>query len=151
MPKNTDKKGDAAMLNQEIFKAEIMKINKILSQNAAIVADELDVYYEAVRNTDDEIFKKAVANLISSWENANFKIAPANILKEIDNIKFCGMSEEEFVSVAKTYKTLGKTPEDIRLKNLIENVDEKVLAEGKIKFLNNNSSVSEPALIAYVV
>lgn len=139
------------MLNQEIFKAEIMKINKILSQNAAIVADELDVYYEAVRNTDDEIFKKAVANLISSWENANFKIAPANILKEIDNIKFCGMNEEEFVSVAKTYKTLRKTPEDIRLKNLIENVDEKVLAEGKIKFLNNNSSVSEPALIAYVV
>ena len=139
------------MLNQEIFKAEIMKINKILSQNAAIVADELDVYYEAVRNTDDEIFKKAVATLISSWENANFKIAPANILKEIDNIKFCGMNEEEFVSVAKTYKTLGKTPEDIRLKNLIENVDEKVLAEGKIKFLNNNSSVSEPALIAYVV
>ena len=139
------------MLSQEIFKAEIMKINKILSQNAAIVADELDVYYEAVRNTDDEIFKKAVVNLISSWENANFKITPANILKEIDSIKFCGMNEEEFVSVAKTYKTLGKTPEDIRLKNLIENVDEKVLAEGKIKFLNNNSSASEPALIAYVV
>ena len=139
------------MLNQEIFKTEIMKINKILSQNAAIVADELNVYYEALRNSDDEVFQKAVSNLISSWENANFKITPANILKEIDNIKYCGMDEEEFVSVAKTYKTLGKVPEDNKLKNLIESVDEKMLAEGKIKFLSGRDSINKPALIACLV
>lgn len=135
------------MLSVEIFKHEIIKINKILSQNAAITSDELDVYYEALRECDNEVFQKAVFNLISSWQNANFKIAPANILKEIENIKFCGMNEEEFVSVAKTYKALGKTPEDARLKYLIENVDEKVLAEGKVKFLNDRTSVEQLALI----
>ena len=135
------------MLNQEIFKAEIIKINKILSQNAAIVADELDVYYETLRNTDNEVFQKAVANLISSWENANFKITPANILKAINDIKFCGMNEEEFVNVAKTYKALGKVPEDIYLKNLIENIDEKVLAEGKIKFLSNDNSLPNANIV----
>ncbi len=134
------------MLSVEIFKHEIIKINKILSQNAAITSDELDVYYEALRECDNEVFQKAVFNLISSWQNANFKIAPANILKEIENIKFCGMNEEEFVSVAKTYKALGKTPEDARLKYLIENVDEKVLAEGKVKFLNDRTSVEQLAL-----
>ena len=135
------------MLSVEIFKHEIIKINKILSQNAAITSDELDVYYEALRECDNEVFQKAVFNLISSWQNANFKIAPANILKEIENMKFCGMNEEEFVSVAKTYKALGKTPEDARLKYLIENVDEKVLAEGKVKFLNDRTSVEQLALI----
>lgn len=135
------------MLSVEIFKHEIIKINKILSQNAAITSDELDVYYEALRECDNEVFQKAVFNLISSWQNANFKITPANILKEIENIKFCGMNEEEFVSVAKTYKALGKTPEDARLKYLIENVDEKVLAEGKVKFLNDRTSVEQLALI----
>lgn len=135
------------MLSVEIFKHEIIKINKILSQNAAITSDELDVYYEALRECDNDVFQKAVFNLISSWQNANFKIAPANILKEIENIKFCGMNEEEFVSVAKTYKALGKTPEDARLKYLIENVDEKVLAEGKVKFLNDRTSVEQLALI----
>ena len=135
------------MLSVEIFKHEIIKINKILSQNAAITSDELDVYYEALRECDNEVFQKAVFNLISSWQNANFKIAPANILKEIENMKFCGMNEEEFVSVAKTYKDLGKTPEDARLKYLIENVDEKVLAEGKVKFLNDRTSVEQLALI----
>lgn len=135
------------MLSVEIFKHEIIKINKILSQNAAITSDELDVYYEALRECDNEVFQKAVFNLISSWQNANFKIAPANILKEIESIKFCGMNEEEFVSVAKTYKALGKTPEDARLKYLIENVDEKVLAEGKVKFLNDRTSVEQLALI----
>lgn len=135
------------MLSVEIFKHEIIKINKILSQNAAITSDELDVYYEALRECDNEVFQKAVFNLISSWQNANFKIAPANILKEIENIKFCGMNEEEFVSVAKTYKALGKAPEDARLKYLIDNVDEKVLAEGRIKFLNDRTSVEQLALI----
>ena len=135
------------MLSVEIFKHEIIKINKILSQNAAITSDELDVYYEALRECDNEVFQKAVFNLISSWQNANFKIAPANILKEIESIKFCGMNEEEFVSVAKTYKALGKTPEDARLKYLIENVDEKVLAEGKVKFLNDRTPVEQLTLI----
>ena len=135
------------MLSVEIFKHEIIKINKILSQNAAITSDELDVYYEALRECDNEVFQKAVFNLISSWQNANFKITPANILKEIENIKFCGMNEEEFVSVAKTYKALGKAPEDARLKYLIDNVDEKVLAEGKVKFLNDRTSVEQLALI----
>ena len=134
------------MLSVEIFKHEIIKINKILSQNAAITSDELDVYYEALRECDNEVFQKAVFNLISSWQNANFKIAPANILKEIESIKFCGMNEEEFVSVAKTYKALGKAPEDARLKYLIDNVDEKVLAEGKVKFLNDRTSVEQLAL-----
>ena len=134
------------MLSVEIFKHEIIKINKILSQNAAITSDELDVYYEALRECDNEVFQKAVFNLISSWQNANFKIAPANILKEIESIKFCGMYEEEFVSVAKTYKALGKAPEDARLKYLIDNVDEKVLAEGKVKFLNDRTSVEQLAL-----
>ena len=124
------------MLSVEIFKHEIIKINKILSQNAAITSDELDVYYEALRECDNEVFQKAV----------NFKIAPANILKEIESIKFCGMNEEEFVSVAKTYKALGKAPEDARLKYLIDNVDEKVLAEGKVKFLNDRTSVEQLAL-----
>jgi hypothetical protein len=135
------------VLSVEIFKHEIIKINKILSQNAAITSDELDVYYEALRECDNEVFQKAVFNLISSWQNANFKITPANILKEIENIKFCGMNEEEFVSVAKTYKALGKAPEDARLKYLIDNVDEKVLAEGKVKFLNDRTSVEQLALI----
>ena len=134
------------MLSVEIFKHEIIKINKILSQNAAITSDELDVYYEALRECDNEVFQKAVFNLISSWQNANFKIAPANILKEIESIKCCGMNEEEFVSVAKTYKALGKAPEDARLKYLIDNVDEKVLAEGKVKFLNDRTSVEQLAL-----
>jgi hypothetical protein len=134
------------VLSVEIFKHEIIKINKILSQNAAITSDELDVYYEALRECDNEVFQKAVFNLISSWQNANFKIAPANILKEIESIKFCGMNEEEFVSVAKTYKALGKAPEDARLKYLIDNVDEKVLAEGKVKFLNDRTSVEQLAL-----
>ena len=66
--------------------------------------------------------------------------------KEIESIKFCGMNEEEFVSVAKTYKALGKAPEDARLKYLIDNVDEKVLAEGKVKFLNDRTSVEQLAL-----
>lgn len=127
------------MLSPIFFNQQINRLNSILSKNAMIVSPEASTYYEVVKETDCNVFARAINILITKWDNSNYRPTPANFLSAIEEAKFGGLSEDEFASVAKTYKVLGIEPPNDKMKALIQAMDKEALSRGAVRFLTKSA------------
>lgn len=124
------------MLKKSTFANGIKLINAVLGKNCQLESKEtLDSYYFLLSDLPDQIFLQGVTNLMKSWDNPHFKPGPGEIRKHVENIMFCGLTKEEFILVAKTFKETNHKFINKDINNLLEsdNLNEIITIEYKEK------------------
>ncbi len=124
------------MLTKPTFANGIKLINAVLGKNCQLESKEtLDSYFLLLKDLPDQIFLQGVTNLMKNWDNPHFKPGPGEIRKNVEEIMFCGLSKEEFILVAKTFKETNHKFINKDINNLLEsdNLNEIITIEYKEK------------------
>ncbi len=113
-------------LTKQTFAQGIKLINAVLGKNCQLDSKEtLDSYYLLLQDLPDQLFLQGVVNLMKNWDNPHFKPGPGEIRKQIETIMYCGLTKEEFVLVAKTFKETNHKFINHDISNLLETTDLK--------------------------
>lgn len=124
------------MLSKITFANGIKLINSILGKNCQLDSKEtLDSYYLLLQDLPEQLFLQGITDLMKNWDNPHFKPGPGEIRKSVENIMFCGLSKEEFILVAKTFKETNHKFINKDINNLLEsdNLNEIITIEYKEK------------------
>lgn len=111
-------------LSKQTFAQGIKLINAVLGKNCQLESKEtLDSYYLLLQDLPDQLFLQGIINLMKNWDNPHFKPGPGEIRKQIENLMYCGLTKEEFVLVARTFKETNHKFKDNNVNNLLTNTN----------------------------
>jgi len=128
------------MLEKETFARGLQLINAILSKNAQIeVKSTIESYYILLSDLPNQFFIQGVTNLMKNWNNPHFKPGPGEIRKYVEDIMYGGLSREEFILIAKSYKSTGKDYSNPMINSLLKQINQDKLSSNEIVFLENNT------------